>query len=111
MPRCILKLGEDQYLEWSTVVDAPTTYICTREEMKNFLIKQDANKINIEVEERLLRADTNGTSFISGDSTVQSVISANRAGDNEKHLTLKQIKEKYTYKEGKEQNESVEKHS
>ncbi len=32
MGRCIAKLGEDKYVEWPSIVDAPVTHVLFREE-------------------------------------------------------------------------------
>lgn len=37
MGKCIVKTGDDEYIEFSSVVDAPTTYFCTRQEMLEHL--------------------------------------------------------------------------
>ncbi len=93
-------------MEWSTIVDAPTTYICGREEMKKFLIKEDVKKAKKEAEERLQRADEQGTSCISR-LTVKELISANRAGEDESKLSLEEIRAKYKIREEKVSNENV----
>jgi hypothetical protein len=83
MGRYIAKLGDDAYVDWSTVVDAPVSFILTREEA-----------VAEWSEERVARADHHGTSIWDGypaGSTPDEIVRANRAGPNESELTLEQI--------------------
>lgn len=95
----IVKLDGDKYIEWSRVVDAPMSYIMSRKEMYNHLIEQREKTLASKEssEERLVRADKYGTSLI-GKTSVEEIISFNRAGDNESCLSLEEIIEKYTKK-------------
>lgn len=90
MGRGILKLDENKYVEWSSVVDAPTTYIMDREEAVRFT--QD--------EKRIIRADETGTSFKDvGGISAEEYVAFNRAGENESCISLEEIIDKYTLKE------------
>lgn len=69
MPSYVLKPSpdEDLYCIYSTVVDA-VTHIGTREEIRAYLLHQDG--VNGKPDERLDRADRNGTScLIDSDGT------------------------------------------
>lgn len=92
----ILKLGPDQYVEWSTVVDAPVSYILTRKKMEAFLLAEAVKKARDRVTERLDTADRNGLTFVDCGS-VAELVRGNRAGPNETELTLEQIVEKYRF--------------
>lgn len=97
MPRFIAKVGEDQYLEWSTVVDAPVTNIMSRDMMLEYL-REQYGRYDYPIQmDRLRRADEHGTSSIDKTS-FEDLASYNRAGDNEECLTVEQIIEKYSEK-------------
>jgi hypothetical protein len=53
--------GEDVYLEWSTVVEAPT-FIGTRAEILEYLRWSSVKSVTDSPEERLARADETGSS-------------------------------------------------
>lgn len=70
MPRYVLKpqAHVDEYLIWSTVVDAPVSTVMTRAEMTNYLRRNGVTvyrhrDTDEEVEARLTRADINGHSL------------------------------------------------
>lgn len=91
MARGILQLGPDMYVEWSSVADAPATYIMTKDELIRYLG-------GIEIcRERIERMDKTGTSYIDYDNN-ESFFEFNRAGDKEECLTKEQMIEKYTFK-------------
>ena len=90
MPRYIAKLGDDQYVDWSEIVDAPVSRVMSREEA-----------VTEYGEDRVARADRTGTSIIDPDSlmdgiTPEEIIVGNRAGPNETELTLEKILERYS---------------
>lgn len=101
MPRCIVKLKEDTYVEWSTIVDAPVTYILTRKEMLKYLDERYGTVSFEENRERLDRTDKNGTSFHEM-THAEELICSNRAGENEEKITLEQILERYDYGKNQE---------
>ena len=76
----IIKLGEDQYVEWSTIVDAPVSYVTDRE-----------TAAVAWGEERVARADEKGTSYLDIEETAAEYVAFNRAGPNEECLTLEEI--------------------
>lgn len=96
MARGIVKLADDFYVEWSTVVDAPVTYGMTRKEMFDYIVSE-YNTPKEGVESRMARVDANGTSFY-GYENANELISFNKAGPNESCLTLAELIAEYTYK-------------
>lgn len=93
MGRYIIRL-EDHYLEWSTVVDAPTTFGMTLDEFRAFYREEYGASGSQDLDERLARASVHGTSAYSGRSAVD-VMSCNRAGPNESRLHIEEIVEFY----------------
>jgi len=86
MARHILKIG-NQYLEWSSITDSPTTYLMSKHEM--------IDDIGIEPE-RMDRAEATGTSSKVGDD-LASALSLNCAGPNGAHVkTVEELVELYT---------------
>lgn len=102
MPSYIIKLtrgDESRYLEWSTIVDAPVTYGMTLEQFMRWYKDQFGAKDFKEVlPERLTRVEAKGTSSLGW--TLEEVLSSNRAGPNETHLTYDQIWDEYCTKDG-----------
>lgn len=94
MPKFIVKLAEDKFVEWSTIVDAPVTYILSKEGMIEYLDAEygRASKENNVV--RVDRADKTGTSSMMGDD-LESIVSGNRAGPKETEISLAEIIEQY----------------
>lgn len=97
MPSFIVKLAPEKYVEWSTVVDAPVTYILTREHMLDHLDYTYGTSSIEENRRRLDRADANGTSC-HHKLEVEELLSYNRAGENEKNISLEEILERYDLK-------------
>lgn len=102
MGRAILKVGDDQYLEWSTVADAPRTFIMTRDELLNFYREEYGREGLQQLELELPEIDRVGTAA-TGYQDVEDYVACNRAGLDETELTLEQIRESYrneeTYKQ------------
>jgi hypothetical protein len=85
MPRTVVKLGEDEYLEWSSVVDAPVTAILTR-----------AEALATFPHDRVERADANGHSAMWCDPKPGTeFVRYNRAGPKESCLTVDAIRRRY----------------
>lgn len=80
MGRGIIKLEDDRYLEWSTVVDAPVSASLDRDEA-----------VKAWGEERIARADEKGTSFLDVTESAANYVRLNRAGPGETCLTMEQI--------------------
>lgn len=83
MPRYIAKLGDDAYVDWSTVVDAPVSWVLTR-----------GAAVAEWSKDRVARADQNGTSILDRYPTGQTpdeIVRGNRAGPGESELTVAEI--------------------
>lgn len=83
----VAKIADDAYVEWSSVVDAPVSWVQTREQA-----------VKRWTEERVARADANGTSILDGypaGNTPEEIVRANRAGPGESRLTVAEIIEAY----------------
>lgn len=98
MGRCIIKLAENEYIEWSTISDAPSSYVVTREGLINELRKRTINDFEKQIEESFKRADKNGSSWLGSSTSAEDAICHNRAGKNERHLSLNGIRKKYKQK-------------
>jgi len=105
MGRGIVKLGPNQYVDWSTVIDAPVSYVLTADEMIERRIRQAKKEAEESTREALERADRTGTSYLG--ITGVKVIDDNRAGEDESKLTREQLIEKFTYREESE-NEATD---
>ena len=95
MPRYLLKLtdkqGNDFYMEWSTVVDAPVTYGMPLEEFTQFYREEYGNSsMRGEFQDRMERVEKNGSSHRRGESA-QDIIECNRAGEGETELSYEDI--------------------
>lgn len=89
----IVRLVEDPeplYVIWSTVVDAPVTFLMTRDELREFVIEDAVRRARESATRdfpgRMDRVDTNGTSFYTPPYTVDDMVSYNRAGPDETEL-------------------------
>lgn len=85
--RYVAKLADDAYVEWSTVVDAPVSWVHAR-----------AEAVEEWSEERVARADANGTSSLDdypAGSTPEEIVRGNRAGPNESEIPVEGIIEAY----------------
>lgn len=83
MGRYIAKLDADAYAEWSTVVDAPVSWVVPRD-----------SAVGMWGEDRVARADRNGTSIVDGypaGETPEEIVQGNRAGPGESELTVAEI--------------------
>lgn len=81
MPSYVVKLADDEYVYWSTIVDAPVSWIKTRDEA-----------VAEWTEDRVARADETGDSLINGSVDPAAF---NRAGDDEEQLTIEEIRAKF----------------
>lgn len=86
MGRGIIKLADNKYIEWSTVVDAPVSYVFTKDESFD---EKDASRIE--------RASKNGHSYL--DSSPGEYIDFNRAGPYESCITKEAILRRYESEE------------
>ncbi len=91
MPRFIVKLADDEYVEWSTVVDAPLAGSVTR-----------AAACHEWGEPSVARADRRGHSQVEGPRVSEAnrdrvwspeeLIAGNRAGPGESELSLDELR-------------------
>lgn len=85
MGRGIVKLAEDEFVEWSTIVDAPVSWVMDRAEA----LELAGDPARIE------RADHLGTSYLSPPYTLDDLLSGNRAGPDESSIPLDEIRRQY----------------
>lgn len=98
MPQYVVKIGEDRYLEWSTVVDAPISHGMSRDEMKQHLASQERVEEDLALEQaerRLRRADETGTSSMDRTQTPETMMAYNRAGPRETRLSVEELIQRY----------------
>ncbi len=79
---------KDRYFMWSTVVDAPIWEGLLKDDFISFY-KQNKNHQECSLDERMKRVDKNGTSAMWTDK--EGLLSGNRAGPKETHLTEDEI--------------------
>jgi hypothetical protein len=78
----IVKLADDEYVDWSTVCDAPRSTIMTR-----------TAAVAAFGADRVERTDRNGHSWLDRPAMPPDrVIAGNRAGPNERELNLEQLR-------------------
>ena len=101
MARMIIKLSQENkswYLEWSTVVDAPVLVCSSLEEYKKWYQEEYGRSSMDELERRLERVESKGTSSMIHDS-IDDLILPNRCGKNETSLSKEQIIQYYCTEE------------
>ena len=96
MPNYLIKHtlpdGEERYLCWSTIVDAPLTYGVTREQIRTFWLERWGQRGLEDLDRRLAAG---------GDpETLAYVQPTNRAGADETRLTIAQIVDYYIVRQG-----------
>jgi hypothetical protein len=89
MPKYIVHY-EGKFFDWSTIVDAPTSYAMTREEYEKEYLLEYGRKGVEQLPERLERAIQNGTSSHRKMSFAE-LITGNRAGPNESEASIEEI--------------------
>jgi hypothetical protein len=97
MPKFLVKLADNEYVEWSTVVDAPLTPIMDREQALEHSYRGIRGGREVErrvyAAERVDRTDRNNHSALWLDpEPVEEIIAGNRAGEGETELTLEQLR-------------------
>lgn len=95
MAKAIVKLADDKYVEWSSVVDAPVSCVMSRKDMREYLHETYGMASVAGNLERLDRADEHGTSFHTP-TPASAVAGFNRAGPNETKLSLEEIIKQYS---------------
>lgn len=93
MGRCLIKI-KDLYFEWSTVVDAPVTYGMTLDELKAYIKEERGNDGLKELPRHLENIDRQGTAMQTN-YTLAELVANNRAGENEKRISLDAIYKRY----------------
>jgi len=81
------------YMEWSTVVDAPSTVGMTYDEFLGYYAEEYGAHGMARLYDRMKRVAIRGCS--SFDTSPKELVQCNRAGENENTLTLEQIIDKY----------------
>lgn len=84
MARGVVRLAEDEYVEWGTIVDAPVSCVMSR----RAVVREFG-------EDRIARVDRNDTSFIAPPYTLADLLDGNRAGPGETCATLDEIRTLY----------------
>jgi hypothetical protein len=87
MGKYVAKLADDAYVEWSTVVDAPLSWVLSRQ-----------RAIGEWGHMRVLRADKNGTSILDdypAGETPDEIVRGNRAGPQETEISVADILSAY----------------
>jgi hypothetical protein len=91
MGRGIVRLADDEYVVWSTVVDAPVSFVLSAEEARLELAEMGYHY----PEDVIERADRRMTSFVAPPYTLDDLIGSNRAGPGETRITLHDIRRLY----------------
>ena len=103
MGKLIVEFG-GRYLEWSSVVDAPITYLMSDEQLKEHLLQSYGYEEGLkDFEHRMERVRKHGTSSRLGE-TKEDLLRHNRAGDKEKRVkTETEMVERYSMPPEQEQ--------
>lgn len=91
MSRYVIKLAENEYIEWSSVVDAPVSVVMDRGEA-----------VAKHGEERIARTDKHVNSLIPEQlwaASPEEAVAGNRAGEGEIELSLEEIRREYAESE------------
>lgn len=94
MPRAILKLADDLYLEWTTVSDGPVSDAMPLEAFKIWYREEHGEASMKGLDDRITRADRTGSS--SPFLTLDDAIATNQAGPNGETITLEEIIRTYS---------------
>lgn len=99
--------GKEYFLEWSEITDAPITYGMEYEEFADYY-KNEYGKQSFETNfnDRMERVREKGTSSRMHKS-MEDVIENNRAGKNEKYLSLEGIIKKYIIERPKDKDDEI----
>jgi len=104
MGRAIICLAPNEYVMWSSIVDAPIGHIRDRTATLEMLSKPDEADdwsramaaLPEQADEIMARIDERGHSYRNLSAmSIQELIAANRAGPREESLTLAAIRERY----------------
>jgi hypothetical protein len=100
MPRLVVKLAPEKYVVWSTVVDAPVNYIVSTFDAAmdewaagSVFWRPSVRDLDWMSTDGRRNCETGGVSVARW--TTSDLISHNRAGDGETHLSLGEILSEY----------------
>ena len=85
--------GEERFLVWSSIVDAPVTFACTEEEIVGLWVEDAKERATEEAQRMIERARATGSSSRMNYNTLADVVGVNRAGPSESALTENEIVE------------------
>lgn len=85
--------GERRYCEWSTIVDAPVSWVVPLSVFEEHIRYEHGEAGMRDLPERLIRVHERGTSALWTDR--ESLLSNNRAGPKETHLDDEAIWDRY----------------
>lgn len=88
MGRFLIKVADDEFIEWSTVVDAPITYVLSKKEMAVHLQEEYGDHGLRESNVALERAEEFGHSARVGERTAEELI------ESPEYKTLEDIRKK-----------------
>lgn len=94
MGKFIVKI-RDMYLEWSTIVDAPTTFGMTLNDFKKYYRQMYGEDGAKNLDSRLARVAEHGSSALPPCYWMPDLLVGNRAGPDESTLTSKEIYQAY----------------
>lgn len=86
--------GEERFLVWSSIVDAPVTFGCTADEVMQFFLDRAARDAR-ESAERALSEARDPQLSRQWEARLEDVVVVNRAGPGEAALTADEIVEFY----------------
>jgi hypothetical protein len=89
MPRYIVKIG-DRYGEWSTIVDSYVSKLLPLEKFVEEYRFLYGEKVINDLADRLKRVESKGVSSF-GHSSVEDLLSENRAGENEESIPVADV--------------------
>ena len=97
MPRAFVRLqdrrGRDWYFVWLTIIDGPTSFAMTREELITHIRENHADEGPAWRKKMLARLDKTGTTFPG--MTASDTIEGNAAGPDDTTLSAEEICEQY----------------
>ena len=90
-----MKLPDERFVEWSTVVDAPVTYSMSQEELTKWHREEFGRRDHeANFQDRLQRTIESGTSLRPPQSAKDAVV-GNLAGVDEAEISLDEIAARY----------------
>lgn len=90
--------GAEAYMEWSTIVDAPVTYLVPIEEFEDYYRHRYGEEGMRRLPERMARVEETGCS--AHDQSADDLILVNRAGPGEAALSPDEIWDHYYREDG-----------